>query len=356
MSQVLVCVGPGGVGKTTMASSLGLLSAEAGLKTLVLTVDPSRRLAREFGLTESEEQKKIEDPKFSFSQGGEFWVGTIHHEKFFSRFISEGVKDEKVVERLKKNKIYQKLNDTLAGAQDFTSMGRLLEVHQSGEFDLIVLDTPPSEHAVDFFKAHEKFRRLFDAQIMSWFSRLSDTDNDRGSGIFKSIIGFGLQSAQNILQKLTGSYFLQELTDFFSSLSQWQKELIDRIDAVENLLKSSSVKFIGVTSAEDNRLFQVETLNRQLREQGFHLQIVIVNRFFKDLDSESLEIWPELEKHISYQKSQLQELQKMIEPTPILTLPEMAKDMGNLEGIYFFAENLKSESDIDLSGGQIWTN
>lgn len=341
--NVLVCVGPGGVGKTTMAASLGFLSAQAGLKTLVLTVDPSRRLAREFGLADSEEQKQIKNSTFQFPEGGEFWVGAIHHEKFFSRFISEGVKDQEVVDQLKRNKIYQRLNDTLAGAQDFTSMGRLSEVYQSGEFDLIVLDTPPSEHAMDFFIAHKKFRRLFDAKIMSWFSKLNEGDDHRSSRIFKSIVGFGLQSAQSILRKLTGSYFLQELTDFFSALSRWQKELMDRTDVVENLLKSSSVKFIGVTSAEDNRLFQVETLNQQLKEQNLCLDMVIINRLFQIPDRESLEIWPELQKYVSYQKNKLRELQESVAPVSILTIPEMAKDMGSLEGICFFAESLKKQ-------------
>ncbi len=347
-NRILVCVGAGGVGKTTVAASLGVLSAKAGLKTLVLTVDPSRRLAKAFGLGDSEEQKQIHWEDVCFPQGGEFWVGAICHELFFARFIREGVKDEALLQKLIKNKIYQKLTDTLSGSQDFTSMGRLLEAWESQEFDLIVLDTPPSEHALDFFQAPKKFQRIFDKKLMSWFSQEKDTDR-KLPNLLKSLVGFGLQSAQSVLQKLTGSSFMLELTEFFSALSHWQQELSDKTKKVDELLKSSNLKFVVVTGAEEERLEQTEYLKNQLQQEGLSLEVVVVNRIFPSPDSVSREHWPELEKHYSYQKNLCQKLSLDLNGVPVIEVLEMKEDIGSLDGVMIFSELiLKNEQEMGL--------
>ena len=159
-TKTLICIGTGGVGKTTMAASLGVGFANAGKKVLVLTIDPAKRLAQALGLKPDGNLHKVDLPVAKSS--GELWSCVIDHQKAFEDFIRDGargVASGTEIEKLLKNKLYLQLSGRLSGSQEFTSLITLYRYVVSEKFDLVILDTPPAQHTWSFLKAPENLTK-----------------------------------------------------------------------------------------------------------------------------------------------------------------------------------------------------
>lgn len=152
-TKILVCVGTGGVGKTTVAASLGIAAAKKGLNVLVLTIDPAKRLAQALGLN-SEKTGDVFVPDQNFK--GKLFAGIIDPEASFSEFVKYNSSDKNKAETLLNNTLFKQLSTNLSGSQEFTSLDRLYRAVNSNKYDLVILDTPPAQNAMDFFKAPEK--------------------------------------------------------------------------------------------------------------------------------------------------------------------------------------------------------
>ena len=252
--EVLVCVGTGGVGKTTSAAALGVKAAQAGKRVLVLTIDPAQRLATSLGLSEEARAKGeiVEVPPSEFAQPpkGQLFASVIQAQKIFDDFIcSEAPADQ--AERLMKNRLYQQLTTRLAGSQEFTSLEKLLQCHEDQRFDLIVLDTPPAQHSLDFLGAPLKLHALFQSSVTQWFL---NSKGDKEQGWLKRTLSGGKDRAFSILKQLTGSDFIRELQEFFELAQAWQKKLGQRMVDVHRLLTSEKTAFVLVTSFDEAKL------------------------------------------------------------------------------------------------------
>ena len=185
-TKTLICIGTGGVGKTTMAASLGVGFAQSGKKVLVLTIDPAKRLAQALGLKPDGHLHQVKLPKSTSQKPGELWSCVIDHQKAFEEFIREGARGlaaDAEVSRLLKNKLYLQLSGRLSGSQEFTSLITLYRHVASQKFDLVILDTPPAQHTWSFLKAPEKIAQLFNDGVTKWFRQ------EPGSGsVFKKIL------------------------------------------------------------------------------------------------------------------------------------------------------------------------
>ncbi|MGZ3826805.1 MAG: ArsA family ATPase, partial [Bdellovibrio sp.] len=219
-ARILVCVGSGGVGKTTVAAALGVLAAKEGKKVLVLTIDPAKRLAQTLGIEGSADITKVPGQNFK----GELYASVIDHKKTFDDFVARVAKKSESVEKILKNKLYQQLSTNLSGSQEFTSMEKLYSCYASGEFDLIILDTPPTKHAIDFLHAPQKLSALFSEGVAKWFR---DPEGKK-AGLFGHLLQTGTRQVLKILETLTGSSFIRELSDFFINIEQWQEQLLNR--------------------------------------------------------------------------------------------------------------------------------
>ena len=268
--KVLVCAGTGGVGKTTLAATLGIIAARAGRKTLVLTIDPAQRLAQALGL-----DKKIGVDVAVPSVPG-LWASLIDPSREFDEFVLGSI-DKGLARELFNNRLYQQLSNNLSGSQEFTSLVRLLNSVRSGQYDLVILDTPPTQNAVDFLKAPERLHALFQETVISWFA-----DPSAGEGWIKRAIHRGTRLVTQALEAVTGSSFIAELKDFFSHISHLRGRVSEVTAEVGKLLHAKDTGFLLITGFDETKLKEALEFQIDMREEKLNLQAVIVNRWFPE--------------------------------------------------------------------------
>lgn len=272
-TKTIICIGSGGVGKTTMSASLAVGFANEGKKVLVLTIDPSLRLAQSLGIKPDGELHQV---KIDSTAGGELWSCVIDHKNTFEWFVRNASSSDAAadVEALLKNRLYQQLSGRLSGSQEFTSLISLYRFVSSGKYDLVILDTPPSQHTWNFLRGPEKISALFNEGVASWF-RDSDTEK---VGLFKKILNVGTTQVLKALETLTGSHFMKELSSFFKAIQKWQGPLETYIMNCHRLLVANETEFILVTALDSSRITEAQKLSREIQKQGYRLSSVIINR------------------------------------------------------------------------------
>jgi anion-transporting ArsA/GET3 family ATPase len=347
-AKVFICVGSGGVGKTTMASALALLAAQSGKRVLVLTIDPSKRLAQTLGIEGTDEITKVP----GVGKDVELYASVINHKKTFDAFVSRAAKKSDSIAKILNNKLYQQLTTDLSASQDFSALEKLYSCYESNEFDLIVLDTPPAKHAMDFLKAPEKLSALFNEGIAKWFRE------PKGGGIIKNLIYSGTKQVLKALETLTGSDFIHELADFFSQIEKWQTQLEDRIKDFHRLLVSPETHFCLITSFDSAKLKEAEAFAREIRKGGHHLKTVVINRAFpewlktkgkfKDLDPKEKELhrlYSQLKSYYEKRAEDFESLEKRLSrEVEILKLPEFSFQICDVESLEKMNEYWKKES------------
>lgn len=341
-ARVLICVGSGGVGKTTVSSAVALRAAQLGRKVLVLTVDPAKRLKSTMGL-EGLDQAKIEHPSIK----GSLTAAVIDNKKIFDDFVNRVAGESPSREKILKNKLYIQLSTTLSGSQEFTALEKLYSSYQSGNYDLIVLDTPPAQHAIDFLGAPKKLAFLFSEKITKWF-RISN--GGEKLGFFVSIIQKGTKQVIHALELLTGSEFIHELADFFENIQQWQGKIEQRIMRVNDLLLNPETHFVLVTSFDEAKLQEAEGFLREIRAGGYHLSWVIINRAYpKGLDlNVSVDARSEIDRLYlraqNYYRNRDKGFQKFARQisgeVDVLRLPELQGNVSDLQDVLEMAANI----------------
>lgn len=349
--QVLVCVGNGGVGKTTTAAAAGVLAAQQGLKVLVLTIDPSQRLATTLGIEGQKEIVKVPGQNFK----GELYASVVDHKKTFDDFVLRAAEKSESAAKLFKNKLYQQLSTSLSGSQDFTALEKLYSVYESKKFDLIILDTPPAKHAMDFLNAPAKLAVLFNDSVAKWFRH---SDKKSAGGMFLNLVNSGTRQVLNILESVTGSELIGQLADFFQNIEQWQGSLEERIIKVQKMLSNPRTQFCLVTSFDRAKMVESEYFLRELKKGGYNLQTVIVNRSFPEwmrvspvakesappgapklfaLYQQEIQFYQELDAvHEEFAR-------KVGSAAQVLRLPEVKAPISDLEGLERMAEILNQQ-------------
>jgi anion-transporting ArsA/GET3 family ATPase len=296
-TKTVICIGSGGVGKTTLSASMAAGWARGGKKVLVLTIDPSQRLAQTLGVKTDGEIHRVNLPP---ECKGELFTCVINHQKAFEWFIRSAAKNSDV-SALLKNRLYLQLSGKLSGSQEFTSLISLLRYVNSGEYDLVVLDTPPSQHTWNFLKAPEKISALFNEGVASWFRQ-----SEESAGFFKKLINISTTQVLKALEMLTGSLFMKELSAFFRAIQNWQSPLEAYVNSCHRLLVSQTTEFFLVTALDPSRMHEAEILSREISKQGYNLTTVIVNRvpvWTKSESGREQDLSPRVQELFSYYKN-----------------------------------------------------
>lgn len=351
--KILVCVGNGGVGKTTMAAAMGVQAAQQGKKVLVLTIDPAKRLATTLGIEGAKDIVRVPDQNFK----GELFASVVDHKKTFDDFVLRAAAKSESAKKLFENRLYQQLSTSLSGSQDFTALEKLYSSYESGEFDLIILDTPPAKHAIDFLNAPQKLSVLFNDKVARWFR---ESKNKSAGGLLLNLLNTGTKQVLSIMETVTGSELLRELSDFFLSIEQWQERLEARITNVHRMMVSPDTQFCLVTSFDQAKLLEAEYFLREIRKGGYHLQTLVLNRSYPEwfmgdkatlkeqpANAEKLFTLYKKEKSFYQQRDQEHEAfaKKLSKDVRVLRIPEVAEPISDLQGLIRMAEILKEKGD-----------
>jgi anion-transporting ArsA/GET3 family ATPase len=274
-AHVVVCAGAGGVGKTTTAAALAAGMAQRGRRVLVLTIDPARRLAGALGLPETDDDEHAVD----LAAHGMAGTGTLHAamldaRRTFDALVREQAPTPEAADRILRNPIYQQLAGAVAGSHEYMAMERLYEVWSSERFDLIVLDTPPSRHALDFLEAPGRVTRFVDGRAL----RLLVRPGVRAGSFGMRMFGSGPNLALAGVERLTGMTFLADLSEFLASFEGMYEGFHRRADEVSQLLASTETTFLLVTVPLTEPIAEADFFWRALRERDLPFGGVVMNK------------------------------------------------------------------------------
>ncbi|HEY1557749.1 MAG TPA: ArsA-related P-loop ATPase [Kofleriaceae bacterium] len=256
--RILVCVGSGGVGKTTTAAALALAAARRGKRTLVLTIDPAKRLANSLGLAALGHQVQQVDSTLvhrgeTGNARGSLHAMMLDQKQAFDEMVQRHARDAAAVKRILANPVYAQISGSLAGAQEYAAMTKLHDFDRSGEWELIVVDTPPTSHALDFLDAPKKLTEAIDSPAVEWFRKLQGGSGvsgaqPRSSGW--SIVGKTGGFVLKRLAKFVGSQFIHDLSVFFTEFNDILGGFRTRAEETFALLRQPRVGFVLVASPE----------------------------------------------------------------------------------------------------------
>lgn len=275
--RIIISAGSGGVGKTTVAASIGLWGALSGRRTVVLTIDPARRLATSLGL-ESLGSEPSEIPAAMFRQaglepGGGLSAMMLDQKGAWDALVERHAPPE-ARERILQNPFYQHLSQTFAGSQEYMAIEQLCVLAESGEWDLIVVDTPPTRHALDFLEAPQRLGDFLDRSVVKWFVKPYFTAGWSALRAVNRSVGFLLRR----LEQATGISALAEISDFFTSMSGLFDNFHARIDRAYEVLRGPGTAFVLVSSPEEQVLGDAEYLSTKMSELRMPLAGVVLNR------------------------------------------------------------------------------
>jgi anion-transporting ArsA/GET3 family ATPase len=283
--RILVCVGSGGVGKTTTAASLGLAGARAGRRTLVLTIDPARRLANALGIAMiGHDVQPI--PAEKLALGGDRVAGTLDammldQKRAFDEIVDRYAKDPAARQRILSNRIYQQISSTLTGSHEYAAMAKLYEIAQEGKYDLIVLDTPPTTNALDFLDAPERLSAAIDSPAIEWLVRPY-----LAAGHFSlKALGMGAAFVLKRIARFVGSAFLDDMAQFFVEFNAILGGFRERAREVFELLRRPEVAFVMVSSAEPPSVDEAIYFYERLYESNMPVGAFVVNRVHRAFPS-----------------------------------------------------------------------
>jgi anion-transporting ArsA/GET3 family ATPase len=267
--RVIVCTGSGGVGKTTVSAALGVAAARMGKRVLVLTIDPARRLATTLGIANSGVDVRVPGQRFR----GELWAGTIDPPRIFADYVARHAKDRATADRLSSNAIFQQLSTTLSGSQEFTALSKLHDAATGGDYDLVILDTPPAAHAADFLHTPARLDAVFDSAIVSLFM-----GRTAGLGLAAAAWKRSMKLVLGALTFLTGSAFVATFSDFFSAIDAIAPDIRETSRRAHQLLLDPATAFVLVSSLDAAKIHEGQEFHAELSGAGYHLKKVIINR------------------------------------------------------------------------------
>lgn len=269
--RLVVCVGSGGVGKTTTAAALGIAGAHRGRRTAVLTIDPARRLRDALGITTLDgTPHRVPLGR----QAGSLHAMILDTKRTFDELIQRYAPTGAAAERVLTNRIYESVSTALAGSQEYMAMERLHALAGSGDYDLLVVDTPPTQHALDFLEAPERLTALLTSRAASILQNPSLILAREGSRLAQAALSAVLRG----LERFTGFEMLRDVAEFVGGLEEFSAGFQERAASVARFLREPATSFVLVTTPESARIAETLAFHAELVRAGLPFAGFVVNR------------------------------------------------------------------------------
>jgi anion-transporting ArsA/GET3 family ATPase len=275
--RVILCVGCGGVGKTTVAAALGLAAARRGKRVLTLTIDPAKRLANSLGLERMSAEEQVVDPAILASagvHGGSLTVMMLDTKRTFDDLVNRFASSTEVRDRIMNNRLYRYVSTNLAGTQDYMAMEKLLAMRDDPRYDVVILDTPPTRNALDFLEAPDRLVEALDGPAIRWFIQAFDKSR-------KFSLNLVAQSVAVVLRgvgKLTGGGFLEQMSELISDLNDLFGGFRERAARVAAAFRAPDVAYVMVTSPAPLAIREIAYFAERLKDHGMRSDAFVVNR------------------------------------------------------------------------------
>jgi len=367
--KVVVCVGTGGVGKTTVSAALAIAAASAGKKTLAMTIDPARRLANALGVADIgnvEREIPAENLRpYGVQLRAPLFAMVPDAKRIFDDLVERASPDQAACQRILHSRLYQHFSSALVGSHEYAAVQKLHELYAAGAYDLIVLDTPPSQNAVDFLDAPGRMLDFLDSETMQWLLKPYML-----SGKFSlKVLDLGSSLLLGTLGKLAGGETLREIADFLISFRGMVDGFTRRSREVKKLLTSEELVFALVTGPRASQHRAMLKFRDELLAQDMRIGCIVVNRLVPALswqqsydafsryientlgDAEPLAIAPliaacdQQRALAKTDQENIAQLCRVTAGTPVWSLPELSTDIHDLEGLTRLQHSLMVAGD-----------
>ena len=282
--EIVIACGSGGVGKTTtVATAAAMAAIHLDGRVLALTVDPARRLANALGLQQmGNTETRVTSQAFAdagVSARGELWVAMLDTKASWDELVRQHAPDRKTADAILANPLYRNITAKFVHSHDYIAMERLHDIHVSGRYDLIVVDTPPTRNAIDFLDAPARMADFFSSRLLRWLI----------APYRSRLLTAASKPFYSVADRVLGAQFLQDIADFFILFQTMYDGFIERANAVTRTLQDDRTSFVVVTTLEPDPVREAEFFIAELRRRRYHLGAVVFNRalpsFLRDRDA-----------------------------------------------------------------------
>jgi anion-transporting ArsA/GET3 family ATPase len=350
-ARVVICCGSGGVGKTTTAAVLAMEAARRGRRAAVVTIDPAKRLANAMGL----EGLSNEPTRVAGDWPGELWALMLDTKRTFDSLVATHAADEAQAERILANRFYQNISGALSGTQEYMATEKLYELHHDRDFDLVVVDTPPSRNALDFLDAPRRLARFLDHRLYRIL--MAPT-----RGVLKAA-SVAAQAFVRTVSKVVGGEVFDDAITFFTAFDGMEQGFKERARAVEALLADDATAFVLVASPRRDTVAEAEFFASKLAESGIAVRALVVNRMHPDFGGGRPEALRERARTLAgtdlgglyanladfaevatREAEPLAGLTATVAPAPVIRVPMLSTDVHDLAGLGEVADHLLAAS------------
>ncbi len=356
--SILICCGSGGAGKTTAAAAMALAAAASGRRACVVTIDPARRLANALGVDSlTNSASRIEGP-----WKGELWAVMLDAKTTFDDLVIKYSTDVDQAERIMRNRLYRNLTSGLAGTQEYMAAEKLYELHQEGNYDIVVVDTPPTRNALDFIDAPGRLTRFLENRVFRLL--LVPTR------AYLKAVSVATEALLRAISKVAGSEMVEDAIAFFRAFEGMEAGFRDRARRVEQLLTDPGTGFVLIAAPRRDSVADASHFAAKLAESQIVVQALVVNRvhpsfdeaepdgpmaeadhFEAEVPSERLaEAWSQLTRNLqefravaAREDAYVSDLADQVAPAPMVRVPFLADDVHDLGGLAAIVRHLTGQ-------------
>ena len=344
--SVIVCVGAGGVGKTTTAAALALEAARRGRRVCVVTIDPARRLSDAMGF-DPDRAIGNEPQQIEFAATGELWAVMLDTSTAFDALIRTYAPTEEQAQNILTNDFFRNIADSMSGAHEYMAMEKLYELHNDERFDLVVVDTPPTSNAIDFLEAPDRITSFLDHRLYKVLVT--------PSGGFAKVVNFAAQGFLRTVARIVSASVVDDAIEFFATFDGMEEGFRGRAVAVHDLLVADDTAFVLVTVPRNDTVDDAAAFIETLAEANIAVDAVVVNRVHPSFGKDRLDglddgplapfvaVLHDSQAVVAGQDTVLSSLTDKLPAGAVVKIPFLDTDVHDLDGLASLAQWLTPE-------------